>query len=493
MTKLKLSLYIITSIFFSNFLQAQTAGDALRYSQIYSGSTARNIGVGGSMGAFGADFGTLSNNPAGIAAFWKSEFNITPVYSATNNTSTLNSEVSINQPYTEKDRTFNLANIGLVFAKKRQKDWRTVNFGLGVNALNNFRSQSYFSGQSRGSYTDRFLEQANNGDFNDFESNPAIETYAVFKPTENASYYINDFTSLNNPIVPKSQIVNTRGSNSEFLVSFGGNYKDKLLLGMSVGIPIVSYTENKEYLEENTNNLNTAFRYMKFVESLGTEGVGVNLKIGAIYKVNKIVRVGAAVHTPTMYSLSDNYSTQLTYKFQIDNDLFNNQSTPNSGNFNYTLNTPWRLTANTGFLISKHGFLSADMDYVDYSSSSFDLSSETNNAADKEYERQINNKIANDFTSAINIRFGGEYVFDIFRVRAGYGLYGSPYKGNSTFSKQWSLGFGIRGNVMFADLAYQRASNQYGYVPYLTNDAPQQIVNITNNKDQISFTVGIKF
>jgi len=65
-------------IAFTIQLQAQTAADALRYSLLEVGGTARTVGVGGGIGALGADYSVLSTNPAGLAAFRTNEFVVTP-------------------------------------------------------------------------------------------------------------------------------------------------------------------------------------------------------------------------------------------------------------------------------------------------------------------------------------------------------------------------------------------------------------------------------
>ena len=59
-----LSFLIITSVCF-----AQNEEDALRYSNLHFGGTARYIGVSGAFGALGADISVLSVNPAGMARY----------------------------------------------------------------------------------------------------------------------------------------------------------------------------------------------------------------------------------------------------------------------------------------------------------------------------------------------------------------------------------------------------------------------------------------
>ena len=59
-------------------VSAQTSDDVLRYSFLQPGGTARFVGAGGSFGALGAEFGALSQNPAGIALFRSNELVVTP-------------------------------------------------------------------------------------------------------------------------------------------------------------------------------------------------------------------------------------------------------------------------------------------------------------------------------------------------------------------------------------------------------------------------------
>ncbi|MCB0805347.1 MAG: hypothetical protein KDC05_06070, partial [Bacteroidales bacterium] len=59
-------------------LEAQNEVDALRYSTTSVVGTARYTAMGGAFGALGADFSTLSSNPAGIGLYKSSEFTITP-------------------------------------------------------------------------------------------------------------------------------------------------------------------------------------------------------------------------------------------------------------------------------------------------------------------------------------------------------------------------------------------------------------------------------
>jgi len=68
---------LITCLFLPLSAKGQNEIDALRYSQIYFGSTARSISLGGAFGALGGDYTCLSTNPAGLGIYRKSDFSFT--------------------------------------------------------------------------------------------------------------------------------------------------------------------------------------------------------------------------------------------------------------------------------------------------------------------------------------------------------------------------------------------------------------------------------
>ena len=110
------------------------ATDALRYSQLEVGGTARTIGVGGALGALGADYSVLSTNPAGLANFRTSELVLTPsVHIASTKATLTNGD---NDEVKETNSRFNFNNIGFVFHSQPRKDkWSTFNWGIGFNRL----------------------------------------------------------------------------------------------------------------------------------------------------------------------------------------------------------------------------------------------------------------------------------------------------------------------------------------------------------------------
>jgi len=75
---------------FATGIFAQNQVDALRYSNLMFGGSARYVALGGAFGAVGADFTTLSVNPAGIGLYKTSEMSFSPSMYIGNTTASYN-------------------------------------------------------------------------------------------------------------------------------------------------------------------------------------------------------------------------------------------------------------------------------------------------------------------------------------------------------------------------------------------------------------------
>ena len=489
---------IILFIFisFSINIHAQTISDALRYSNLEVGGTARTVGVGGGIGALGADYSVLSTNPAGIAAFRTNEFVITPGVYNSKVTSLLERGTG-NEPIDESLAKFNLANIGIILNYRPQySKWTTFNLGIGFNRLASFNQDFVFKGKSPGSVVQRFTELANDEIFDEFEGILAENALAIY-PSSDPNIYTNDFEdALTTPgyEIEREQFFKTRGSYSELVFSVGGNFDEKIMVGATVGVPFIKYDEEKTYEERDIDSSVIYFDELLFRENLSTTGSGINLKLGFIYRINQMFRVGAAIHTPTSFKLTDNFSTQLRYDYTDGGGSSTTTEDSPEGSFEYKLKTPWRAMANLAVLINRKGFITADVEYVDYSVSDFNLTANSTDIGDRDYEMDLNEQVGNSFKSAVNIRIGGEYAHENLRFRAGYGISGTPYADSDITNNAYSLGFGIREKSFYIDFAYKYSKVTEGYVPYILSD-PKLEQFVTNDvaNTRILLTAGFKF
>lgn len=491
----KCALIAVTSFLIPVGLHAQTTSDALRYSSYSVGITARSLGAGGALGALGADFSVSSTNPAGLAWYRSSEFVFSPSFFTQKTTATLTNDEDL--PSYEDSRTnFNLNTIGFVAnSQPRNPDWRTSNFAIGLNRLANFHRDFFFRGTSEGSLLDRFKEQANSGSISDFESGLAIDSDALYD-FDGDGFYETDFDLSPGALVEREQEVIARGAINELVFSLAGNYKDRLLIGATVGIPFLSYRESKTYLEsdpgEGVDGNVLFFDDLEFGESLTTTGVGVNLKLGMIYRASQELRLGLAAHTPTAFTMEDSYNSNMNYRYTVydlENQPLSLDGSAESpdGIFNYRLQTPWRIIGSVAYLYQKMGFLSAEIELVDYANNRFKYDGFTDE------ELEVNDDIAKTLGTAWNLRLGGELAYEVFRFRVGYGLEQSPFENDDTMNSAFSFGAGLRWDNSFLDFGYRRSTIKESYIPYQTFDTPEQIVDQDIQQSQLLLTLGFRF
>lgn len=500
---------ILLTISATNFLCAQSISDALRFSQTESASTARMAGIGGGMSALGGEFSVVNVNPAGLAIYRSSEFTITPSFDLRTTTGTLGSR---NSPERVNAGAFNFSNLGIVLNSKPKGKWRTSNFAIGYNRIADFKENFDFEGQSSGSMADQFLELATgtNGvpippsQLDDFLAGPAFDAFAigeVFDFDGNLVEYFNDFQEAEpGAEIQRVQSLKREGSISELSLSLAGNYRNKFLIGGTVGIPILRYAQAREYEEFDLANGTLEgnipfFESLQFTDTLSTHGVGINVKIGMIYWPTPKIRIGAAVHTPTFYNLEDYYDTTVSYTFTENGVTQSNSGLPfEPRNIDYGFRTPWRFIGSGGLVIPKVGLLSAEVEYVNYASNVYNLDKDGNSNFDLDRENITNEGINDELTSALNVRVGAEYMIERFLVRAGYNWLGSGYNDQSGSRSRISLGGGYRADRYYLDLAYVRGITESEYSPYdLRDNSAEQLVSRELASNKILFTFGYRF
>ncbi len=498
--------YIFSLLFLSIFLtntKAQVIGDALRYAYTEPSGTARTLGLGGAISAIGADFSTLSKNPAGLAWFRKSEMVLTPSLTLTDATSEL-----VGGDTRERSRSnINFNNLGFIIKGRDRTvtDLKFLNFAFGYNRIADFHQDSNFAGTTPGSITDRFLELTSDGNPNtpnltpdeldDFEAGLAYEAGALFEVqgSGQGNFYGTDF--LPGELSEKSQIIQATGGINEFTFSTAANLREKLLIGATVGVPVVSFRERKTYRQTDEDGSTEFFDELEYKENLIQTGRGINLKVGAMFRATQAIRIGAAVHTPTSFKLEDNFTSSLQYVYTDGTGRQDFTAESPDGTFNYKVKTPMAIIGSGAFIIGKMGLITAEVEWQDYSSTEFNFN-ETTDETDLAYEAELNSQIEENFKSAVKIRLGGEFAYESLRLRVGYGLIGSPYVEGDSFYNSISAGIGLRQKSFYMDLGYRRSTVGETYVPYVTFDqeaSPQQEVLNSINKDTFLLTFGFRF
>lgn len=484
---------------------AQVPEDALRYSWLSPNGSARSTAIGGALTALGGDIQSIFVNPAGLGQFKTNEFVLTPGFSFSNNKANYLGS-------SEKDSKagFAFGTTGFIFGSPR---WQ---FGLAMTQTANFRSDVSYNGlNNQSSYSEKYLEELINSGERDpnqaaqnypYGPSLAINTYLV-EPDLDANGNAKGYYSLATPNtgVNQDQVISTKGGITSFGLSVNRNFNDKFFLGGTLTLDYLNYERDQTFKESDATASSTNnFKYFSANETLKTTGQGVSLRVGMIFKPVETIRIGLSAHTPTFYNMKDVYTTTVRTDlegyagagelFQSSTDLVGGP-----GNYQYTLNNPWRVMGGLAFVLREandvkmqKGFLSADIEYLNYGSSRFgdESYSSTNN-----YFEDLNNTVKDIYKNAINVRVGGELKFNIWMVRAGLGYFSNPYKDPALKGNRMNLsgGLGYRNKGVFLDLTYVHQLVKDGFYPYRLENGFFAPVNMKNGIGNVVATVGFKF
>lgn len=472
-------------------IEAQNLDDALRYSQIFYGGSARFNAMGGAFSALGGDISVLNQNPAGLGVFRSSELTISPQMFDIKSTADFNGRSIYNL------NNFNLGQIGIVSNLiTNSSGLISFNVAYAYNKTNTFNQTTKIQGINNSSSIADYWASLGNG----FTSNNLDGTERLAWET----FVIDSLSGINNrygtvysnygdnlPSVygqTVTRLISNEGSVGEHSFSFGGNYENKLFFGATLGISKINYTSHYEHTESANAGLPSLFKDFSYTDHFEDKGTGYTIKIGAIYKPVDAVRIGLAFHSPTWYKIDEYYYNDMVSHF-TDGATYEASNDPLR--FNYALATPYRLLAGVGIQIQKIALLSADYEYVNYSNAKFSETGDNYNYGVK------NAEIKNSLQSANNIRVGGEVRLSKVYLRAGYGLYGKPFntaEDNADLNyKTISFGVGVRERNVSIDLAFSNLKYSQKYFLYPVSSGTSSLSNIGSSKNIFTLTLGYKF
>lgn len=513
MTTMKAIFLALFTLLSTQILTAQDPTDGLRYSYLTGdGGTARNQALGGAGGSLGGEFSTLFINPAGLGFFKTGDFVITPSFLAnTNSSQYLGSFAGDNS------QKLGLSASGILFSRNYTgKKIRNLTTGIGINKTANFNNHIFYRGTNKtSSYSEQYLEEFQRDKVTDdqtagqgypFGSSMAFNTFLI-NPLFNSSNEVDGYFSLANPAFGLRQTMDqkTSGGITDISVGLGANLQDKLYFGGTLSFPVLRYRRDANYREEDmSGDTHNDFAFFEADETLETTGVGINLKLGAIYKPSQDVQLGVTFLTPTFYQMTDLYNMTIS----TDGEGFGGQTGVltqssaflNNGNFlrtTYNLVTPLRgmisgtYFFSTGEEVSEQkGFVTGDIEFVNYRGISF--KDANNDESYRTYYKQLNSKMDDLYKSAVNLKLGGEIKLNKLMVRLGGAYYGNPYSNESTSLAKITGGLGYRNRGFYIDLAYTYGIHKDIQYPYRLQDVPVQPAKLTNDASNIALTLGFK-
>lgn len=495
-------------------LLAQEPADALRFSWITPGGTARQQAVGGAMASLGGDISATFVNPAGLAFYKTGDVVITPGYQfGKNNSSYYNRTEQANKNFL----SFGTSGIVLGTGSNEKNNKGGVALSLAINRTASFGNNVLYRGvNTQNSYSQKFLEEIRNR--NDKDANSVASNYPFGTSLAFNTYWIDTIAggSANNyqfqsratigNLLQENDVKNYGGI-TEMALGLAG-HKDKFFFGLTAGVPYLHYRKEARFTEADAGtNANNNFDFASITENLTTSGFGFNLKLGVIYKPVEYVRLGLAFHSPTYYTLTDEYNASVTTNTENYKGNLNQQSSMftggNDAEFRYGLFTPYRIMASASYVLreiedvrKQRGFLTADVEYVNYKGNSFARDPEDNNSDTRTYLKSLNAAIDNAYKGAFNFKAGGELKFTTIMARAGVAYYGNPYQdlGHGEKGHRFSLsgGLGYRNKGVFVDLTYVHTMGKDVYFGYRLQNAAYTGATIKQTGGNALLTVGFK-
>lgn len=515
---MKKTLLLFSSCLLAYTLVSQEPADALRFSWATPGGTARQQAIGGAMGSLGGDISASFSNPAGLAFYKTGDFVFTPIYQMGKTKGSY-----FGRTEKEDKNKFQLGTTGFVIGSGNQgKKVRNLAFSLAFNRSGDFNNNVLYRGvNNQSSYSQKYLEEISG----DKSGNSVSNNYSYGASLGFRTYWIDTIAGgaegnfrfqsrakniLGSGLIQEQTISNSGGIN-EFALGVAASYDDKFMIGGSLGMPILRYERNSVYNEADATGNSNNFDFASVEENLITKGVGINLRLGLIYKPQEFWRLGLALHSPTFYSLTDNYDASVTANVENanNNQTLTSNSTDftngESSRFDYMLITPFKAIGSVSYVLreiqdvtKQKGFLTADIEYVNYKSSSFMEEvgeNEVSNPENKAYLKSLNTAIDKAYKGAFNFRVGGELKFTTVMVRLGAAYYGNPYqniRGEKGNKLNLSGGLGYRNKGFFIDLTYVHSMQKDIHFPYRLENAPYSAANLKSNLGNALLTFGIK-
>lgn len=528
---------------------AQSQYDVIRFMDNELNGTARFVGMGGAMGALGADLSTMSTNPAGIGMYRSNDVALTFGFNANHSNADLGGIVS-----KEKRTKASFDQIGFVWSNKigNKTNLRYVNFGFNYRKRANFNRQfssagGFSDGASLSWQMADMLWQAGDGvghyyntlgDFKDL-------LYAGFKGSKLGDPYTDSYfygtpylssmgarTGLLDPLLAEGSLLDDpeakligflpwnsdghqyysreEGGVEEYDFNLSFNVQDRYYFGVTVGAYSLNYNRYSSYGEnivdgEAKGNFTLNNWYKQ-------EGTGFDVKLGAIIRPFEYspFRIGFSIHTPIWYSVTEYHTATLTAGATSFPE--GAQNTENLSDYlnpeyvwDYRLTTPWRFGVSMGTIVSGMMALDAEYEYAKYSSAHLE---------------DVDGYELNG-TTAVNESLKGVHTFRVgmetkltsaFSMRAGYNFQSSPIHEDSfknipftdetrTDAEYLNLksrqavtfGMGYRGRLFYADVAYKYDFYKANFYAFGSSDIELPATKVNNERHQVLFTLGVHF
>lgn len=496
---------------------AQEWQDAYLFSQNNYGGTARSIGMGNAMTALGGDPGSLTFNPAGSSVASYSQFEITSglsissVYSVGTIAEGDTDPVGFGDGVDAARVRFKMPNVGYIvnLPSGRRHGLKSMSFGFVMNSTNDFTHRLNAAGVNSNNSFAASLASSADGYATDvmanedwFYSGDASRMPAWIDMTGYRSGIISGVSGSDGAYIGLTEVMDsegnfrlaapvyqrygrqTNGGKYDWIMNFSANWNDNFFLGANIGVTSLSYGM-QEYWEESpeskeefpaikySDGSTATFEKLVMKRNFKLEGSGLYAKVGALWVPLPGIRLGAAIQTPTIMSVTERYA------YTGQSFLSGKNRLPVSSEedyWGYDMTFPFRYNLGAAISFGQVAILSLDYEGVNYAHARFHTSSDEDFAGmDDEFFASQNGDIKTCLGKSGLFRAGVEFKpAPGLAIRTGYNYEtsGIVYEGKGNSAVSFGLGYSSSGSF-YADfsLRFRFLPDEY-IIPYYYYYAP---------------------
>ena len=468
---------------------AQSADDACLFSQTFYQGTAKATGMGSAMGAVGGDMTSICINPAGMGIYRSGEFTTTLSLMDNYHTSSY-----YGTDHGGNKMRLSIPNIGFVSTKQKSnyRPLRFTQFGIGLTRTNDFNLHTLSKGiNPTSSKIDSYLAQIDGYDPNDFHDDFAYDIYPAWS-TYLIDIYEDDLGEYYSSPIPQGNIWQGqenafKGRSEAWTFAGSANYFDRLFLGMSFDLAHIKRVGTRTFRESRVEGTDTEFNQWHFREDISSNAWGVNLKAGLIFHATRWLRVGAAFHSPTLYSFDETWQTETeSHILSITRKSLSPES-----NYEYNFISPLKWVGSMAFVMGNQGIISVDAEYTNYGAARF----KAVESDDYDYT-PTNDIIKNTYGKTFNFRLGSEWLLGESYLRLGAAYYGSPFglgeTGGSVKKASCGISMPVGDDTTF-DFAYELTYGKSYHFLYDAGDLGIEPVTQKQFRNLVAVTLKARF
>lgn len=500
-------------------VQAQNTylNDRLTSTDQLNGS-ARFVGMGGALGALGADLSVISSNPAGIGLYRKSDIGMT-----------FGAVIPNGNGWDMDDKTTYNENLsrasfdqfgGVLSLRTGSTGLKRLNIAFNYQKKLNF-NQGFFADNNNLGGLSQMTRLADlvNADYatSNNLAGLAAMPYEAEDMQDWDEYYLskgvdeqgNEYRYNNAYSTHNNYTRHQRGALKAYDINFSMNFNDRMYVGATLGIDELDYREWNEYAEYGEDDgLNHSL-----YNDTEISGVGVNGKFGIIARPFEFssFRLGLAVETPTWYRMENSTLFNLDKSDRLESYM------------ECTLRTPWKVRLSAGHTVGSVFAWGVEYEYANYAKTkmgypAYDAYSSGGQFRTADWDMAMNELTRNTLKGQHTLRLGVEVnPLRKFAVRAGYNYISGRFADNVGFD-QYSIdsramdyatnteymrlgdtniltaGLGYKGKLVYVDLTYQFRAQRGDFYAF---DATEQggvlrPVDVNLNRHQLMLGVGVK-